>query len=183
MAKKDKNKRAQENVDQSSVAKGGTPDAESNSKLADFAKEKKAKEEKKAAAEKKAMVDKAVKRDKAGMVKLPPLPRKGAALKPLKPCGCGCGSQTRSKFYPGHDQRLKGWCMRIARELMTLDDVRKLTNNNGEGDAVAAEIKRLKKAGEWEALKKAQVQAKKAKPEADDADVDETDDAEEQDEE
>lgn len=157
-------------VDETSVAKDRVVDTESNSKLADFAKGKNAADAKKAAA-------KLPKKGKDGMPKLPNLPRGAGKPKALKPCECGCGLQTKSKFAPGHDSRLRGWALRIARGLVKLEDITgKYECSQGEQDAVAAHVKQLKKEGKWEALKTAQVPVKKAaKPTVDEV-ADESDD-------
>lgn len=34
----------------------------------------------------------------------------------MNPCMCGCGGETRSRFQPGHDARLKGRLVRTYRE-------------------------------------------------------------------
>lgn len=139
--------------DTSSVAKGGEPDAEANNNLADFAKGQAKKEAAKAA--------KLPKVNKDGRTKLPALPRAASKQKPEVDCACGCGAKTRSTFYPGHDSRLKGWALRIARNVLTLDDmVTKFETSEGEKAAVAAHIKQLKKDGKWEALKLPQSTAK-----------------------
>lgn len=105
-------------------------------------------------AEKKAKAAKAPKVTKDGRPKLPPLPRSASAPKPLVDCACGCGMKTRSKFAPGHDSRLNGWAMRIARGMLKLDDLTdKYGTTVGEKNAVEAHIKQLKKDGKWEALK------------------------------
>lgn len=108
-----------------------------------------------------AKAPKAPKVGKDGRPKLPPLPRGQAKSKPLVACGCGCGQQTRSKFAPGHDSRLRGWALRIARGLITLPQVAELSSE-GERVAVEAHVKQLKKDGKWEALKTPQVPVKKA---------------------
>ena len=142
--------------DTSSVAKEQTPaDPETNSKLADFAKKQAEKAAAKAAKEPKL--------NKDGRAKLPALPRAASKQKPLVPCACGCPAMTRSTFYPGHDSRLKGWALRIARGVLTLADMtEKYGCVEGEQKAVEAHIKQLKKEGKWEALKLPQAQAKKA---------------------
>lgn len=55
------------------------------------------------------------------MPALPPMPgRKGAP----RPCACGCGAVTRGgTWWPGHDGRATGWAARIAKGLITIDDV------------------------------------------------------------
>lgn len=138
-------------ADETSVAKDRNEDPKANSNLADFAKEKTAKEAK-AKTEKTA----AAKVNKDGRPKLPPLPRKAGSPKPLVACACGCGMQTRSRFAPGHDSRLRGWALRIARNIIELKDI-----PDGERQAVEAHIKQLKKEGRYEALKSAQPVAKK----------------------
>ena len=39
-------------------------------------------------------------------------------------CACGCGRLTQRTFAPGHDRRMKGLMIRVARNVMTLEDVR-----------------------------------------------------------
>lgn len=153
-------------ADESAVAKGGKPDAESNNKLADFAKSKSAKE----AAEK---AKKAPKLDKAGLPKLPPLPKKAAAQKPLVDCACGCGAKTRSTFFPGHDQRIKGWATRVARGLIELKDIVPPIAGPNEQAAVAKFIKKAKADGTFDALKNKQPVGKKKVVEETDEDDEE----------
>lgn len=136
-------------ADETSVAKGGEPDAGANGKLASFAKGAAAKEAK-------VKAEKVAKINKDGRPKLPPLPRKAGSPKPLVPCACGCGMMTKSKFAPGHDSRLRGWALRIARDILKPADV-----PDGERQAVEAYIKQLKKDGKFEALKVAQPTGKK----------------------
>lgn len=54
--------------------------------------------------------------------RLPSLPSVSSA-RPQVPCACGCGRRTGRTFAPGHDARLKGGCVRVARGLMTLKEV------------------------------------------------------------
>jgi len=118
-----------------------------------------AKQKEKAAAK----AAKAPKVAKDGLPKLPSLPRGSSKPKPLTPCGCGCPLMTRSKFAPGHDSRLRGWALRVARGMLTVAEIsEKYGATEGERDTAAAYIKRLKKEGKFEALKLPQVQAKKA---------------------
>ena len=79
---------------------------------------------------------------------LPALPRMAKATKPASiPCECGCGLLTKSRFFPGHDSRLRGWCLRVERKLITLDQVPD-GPNGGERAAVKRELaKRAKEAG------------------------------------
>ncbi len=136
------------------VPDSGKTDATANSKLADFAKAQAAKEAK----------AKTPKIDKSGMVKLPPLPRKAGAKKPEKECDCGCGLMTRSKFYPGHDSRLKGWAIRVARGVIKLEDIAPPYAAPGEQAKVREYIAKLKKDGLFEALKTPTQPKKKAAP-------------------
>ena len=156
MSKRQRNKKVGGGAeDTSSIAKDNVQDAEANNNLADFAKAQAKKEEAKA----KAALPKV---NKDGRAKLPALPRGATKQKPEVDCACGCGAQTRSTFYPGHDSRLKGWALRIARNVLTLDDmVEKFQCVEGEKVAVAAYIKQLKKDGKWEALKLPQSPAPK----------------------
>ena len=136
-------KRQGKTVDESSVAKGGKTSAEANTKLADFAKGQAAREAK----------TKTPKLDKAGQPKLPPLPRKAGAPKPEKPCDCGCGLMTRGKFFPGHDSRLRGWAIRVARGVWSLEDIKPPYAAEGEQAKVKEYIARLKKEGKFDELK------------------------------
>jgi hypothetical protein len=43
--------------------------------------------------------------------------------KPTRDCACGCGGQTKSTWYPGHDGRATGWATRIAKGVITIEDV------------------------------------------------------------
>lgn len=56
---------------------------------------------------------------------LPPMPALPKARKnrPEKPCECGCGTTTKSKFAPGHDSYLKGWVLRVERGVVKIADV------------------------------------------------------------
>lgn len=137
-----------------SKAPNGKPDAAANTKLSDFTKAKNAADEKKAAT-------KVVKQAKDGRPKLPPLPRKAGAAKPMVDCACGCGLKTHSKFAPGHDSRLRGWALRLARELTTYADIESYAGK-GERDAVEAFVRQLKKEGKFDALKTPTAPKKKA---------------------
>lgn len=53
---------------------------------------------------------------------LPTLPTN--RTRPISMCACGCGRLTQRTFAPGHDARLKGLMIRVARNVMTLEDVR-----------------------------------------------------------
>ena len=35
--------------------------------------------------------------------------------KPTRPCFCGCGGETQSRFVPGHDARFHGWARKVAK--------------------------------------------------------------------
>lgn len=160
--KKDKIKKtaaADAVVDETSVAKDRVVDPAANNNLAEFAKGKNAADAKKAAA--KAAKEPKVAKD--GRPKLPPLPRAAGKPKPFKDCGCGCGMKTRSEFAPGHDSRLRGWALRVARGIVTVEGIRELAGD-GEANAVAAHVKHLKKESpeEWEALKTPTAPKKKA---------------------
>lgn len=61
--------------------------------------------------------------DANGRIRLPPLPRAGKKQKPQKPCECGCGEMTRSRFAPGHDSYLRGWVLRVEREIVKIGEV------------------------------------------------------------
>lgn len=54
--------------------------------------------------------------------KLPSLPSV-SSTRPLVKCACGCGRLTSRTFAPGHDARLKGGCVRVARGLLSLKQV------------------------------------------------------------
>jgi len=157
--RRNKNVGGADSVEVTKVTKFVT-DAEANAALADVAKVVSMADRREADAKKKA--PKALKALKDGRVKLPPLPRGANKQKPLVPCGCGCGSQTRSKFAPGHDSRLRGWALRVARNMVKLDEIVTVYKcSEGERNAVEAHIKQLKKDGLWEALKDPQAPAKK----------------------
>lgn len=76
-----------------------------------------------------------------GLVALPKLPKAARKPKPLVPCACGCGSTTTRTFAPGHDSRLKGWVLRVERNIVKLADI-----PDGERQAVAAHMKAAKAA-------------------------------------
>lgn len=54
---------------------------------------------------------------------LPKLPRAPRKPKPVRPCECGCGGSTKSRFVPGHDGRLHGWVLRVERGVVKLADI------------------------------------------------------------
>lgn len=54
--------------------------------------------------------------------RLPALPSVSSA-RPLVKCACGCGRLTSRTFAPGHDSRLKGGCVRVARGLLSLAQI------------------------------------------------------------
>lgn len=63
-------------------------------------------------------------------VAMPPLPKMTSArvaterkAKPVRDCACGCGTQTKSEWAPGHDARARGWAIRIQRGIITIDQV------------------------------------------------------------
>ena len=60
--------------------------------------------------------------DALTMTKLPSMP-KARKAKPLHDCACGCGQQTKSTWFPGHDGRATGWAVRILKGLLTLEQV------------------------------------------------------------
>lgn len=83
---------------------------------------------------------------KSGLPKLPRLPRARKA-KPPKPCECGCGGMTMGgRFIPGHDSRLKGWAIRIERNLIKYADI--------PDEGVRKAVQKLMKAGGSAALHK-----------------------------
>lgn len=51
------------------------------------------------------------------------MPTMSGKNKPTRDCACGCGGQTKSTWYPGHDGRATGWATRILKGLMTIEDV------------------------------------------------------------
>lgn len=53
----------------------------------------------------------------AALPTMPKMPRAPKAKTNL--CGCGCGQLTGNTFVPGHDSRLRGWALRISRDLPT----------------------------------------------------------------
>lgn len=111
-------------------------EAEANAALAQVAKAENAREAAKKAAKKSPVVKKTA----DGRTALPPLPKSPGKKKPLKPCKCGCGSQTRAIWYPGHDSRMRGWILRVERGYVKLSEI-----PDGERQAVAAEIKLRRK--------------------------------------
>lgn len=173
MAKR--NRKAGKTADVVEKVDSGKQDPVANQNLADFAKGAAKKEAEKAAA-KAAKAPKGPSKGKDGMPKLPNLPRGAAKQKALKPCACGCPLQTRSKFAPGHDSRLKGWAMRIARGMFKLEAMTEVyETTQGEQDAVAAYIKQLKKEGKFDALKTAQAPVPKKATVVEETDADEQD--------
>ncbi len=162
MAKRNKGNKAAVAVEAvDAVVDSGVESPEANEKLASFAKAKNAADAKKADA--KVAATKASKTGKDGLPKLPSLPRGAGKPKAEKPCECGCGLMTKSRFAPGHDSRLKGWAIRIARKQVKLEDITgKYECSQGEQDAVEAHVKQLKKDGKWEALKVPTAPVKKA---------------------
>lgn len=108
---------------------------EANAALASVAKVVNMEDKKKADAKAAAKVA-PVRLNKDGRTKLPPLPKSAGKPKPLKPCKCGCGGQTRSVWVPGHDSRMRGWILRVERGFIKLSEI-----PDGERQAVAAELK------------------------------------------
>ena len=53
---------------------------------------------------------------------LPAIPS-SARIKNYSKCGCGCGNLTQRTYFPGHDSRLKALMIRVARNVMTLEEV------------------------------------------------------------
>ena len=147
---------------------------ESNQALADMAKVINMKEQQsKKAASKGAPVatgtakPKAKKDGKNSLTSLLPAMPKNKSKKdrPLKPCECGCGETTKSRFAPGHDSLVRGAAIRVERKLMTLDQYESiLVKDAGKSrevaksmrDAVEGELQRRK--AEAKAAKKAQVE-------------------------
>ena len=87
------------------------------------------------------------------MAELPPLPKMPSASrprkqKPLVACACGCGGETRSIWVPGHDAYVKGWALRVERELCKMSDV-----PEAQRTAVKAIIKAHKDAGTTSPMK------------------------------
>lgn len=87
-----------------------------------------------------------------GLGKLPSLPRASGRKRerPVHPCECGCGGETKSRFCPGHDSYLRGLVLRVYRDVMTLDEVEKLVGGKVGKDqraAVEREMKLMKKEG------------------------------------
>lgn len=112
---------------------------EANAALASAAKiinMKEAQMDKEKAEAKKAPKVKTPKVTKDGRLALPPLPKSAGKPKPLKPCRCGCGGQTRAQWVPGHDSRMRGWILRVERGYVKLSEI-----PDGERQAVAAELK------------------------------------------
>lgn len=107
---------------------------------------------------------------------LPALPKtRSRKEKPLKPCECGCGGQTKSKYAPGHDSYMRGAALRVERGLMTLDDFESLLVKSGKDrkiakaqrEAVEGEIQRRK--AEARAEKRAAKTVEKKSEAADEA--------------
>lgn len=59
------------------------------------------------------------------MDKMPKMPtmKRARKQKPLRDCACGCGRQTKGTWFPGDDGRATGWALRIAKGLLTIEDV------------------------------------------------------------
>ena len=82
--------------------------------------------------------------------KMPKLPSTGRARGPRKPkpfvsCACGCETQTRSKWAPGHDARARAWAIRIERDIIKLKDVP--ANEQAGAKLMLAERKKLVDSG------------------------------------
>lgn len=142
-ARREEKRRKREAAEQ--AARAPTPHAtaqEANEDLAETARilnmaEKRRDAEKVTAAKSgpAARVAKAPKVTRDGRLRLPPLP-KASKPKPLVPCECGCKNLTRSRFYPGHDSRMRGWILRLDRKLIKPSDI-----PDGEREAVQAFIR------------------------------------------
>jgi len=95
---------------------------------------------------KKGTAPKLTKGDGTGMTKLPSLAKARVRKpRPTRPCACGCGGETKSRFCPGHDSYLRGLVIRVQREVMSLDEVEE-RGGKGQRAAVEAELKQLAKA-------------------------------------
>jgi len=98
--------------------------------------------------------------DKEGVIAFHRTPRD----KSLKPCWCGCGGTTKSRFVPGHDSRFHSTAKKVARGLLDFDEeVAKLPHE----DAVA-EFERhvLLEVPKFELKTKEKAAAKKVKDDA-----------------
>lgn len=50
--------------------------------------------------------------------KMPKLPK----ARPERPCECGCGDKTKSRFAPGHDSYVRAWAIRVERKIVKMSD-------------------------------------------------------------
>jgi hypothetical protein len=67
-------------------------------------------------------------------------PRTRVARGTRRPCSCGCGGLTQSRFMPGHDSRLRAWVLKVERGLVALDQI-----PDGERQAVEGEVTRKRR--------------------------------------
>lgn len=70
------------------------------------------------------------------LTQLPTMPAKARNRK-FATCECGCGGDTQRRFVPGHDSRLRGWILRVERDVVTLDWI---AEHASEGEAMAVAI-------------------------------------------
>ncbi len=76
---------------------------------------------------------------------LPAMPRTGRKAKPHHDCACGCGQQTRSVWFPGHDGRATGWAIRVERGVIKLEEV---PANERAGAVIMLERRQTTRTGE-----------------------------------
>ena len=144
MSKKQRQKKDQPILEQTVVKESRfASEADANQALSDMTKVVNMKQRQKDDEDRKAKIEAkkakaAPKMTKDGRPRLPALPR-SSKPKPTRPCACGCGYVTKSKFAPGHDSRLRGWVLRVERNYVKLADI-----PDGEREAVQAELKRRK---------------------------------------
>jgi len=84
------------------------------------------------------------------------------ATKPTRPCYCGCGGETQSRFVPGHDARFHGWARKIAKGDLQLDLVLATLPHDEARDEMLASIEHVKPKLAEEARKRAEKAAEAA---------------------
>lgn len=54
----------------------------------------------------------------------PPKTKRTRKPKSPKPCECGCGGETKGgRFIPGHDSKLKQWCLAVERGACKVEQI------------------------------------------------------------
>lgn len=82
--------------------------------------------------------------------------------KPTRPCFCGCGGETQSRFVPGHDARFHGWARKVAKGELNLDLVLATLPHNEAKEEMLTCVEHMRPKLEAEARLRAEKAAAKA---------------------